>query len=209
MATKPQPSELIKLTFLALSRDFPERVKLKEHSLEYSEAAAIGNLVSAVYGANSKQMALVVAAQWTATNRDRRTGPNQVLYVDASYRADLLIDSADQMKAGVSGWLHLDRMSAELRDNLKQLWLSWIQVDHGAARASRLTDSSLSDIALEYPGYIRKMMALRSPRLTAVVHPVRPRLDPGAVLWVATVRYDKDRFVNPLVRFLPQIAVEV
>lgn len=209
MATKPRPTELIKLTFLALARDFPERLILKEHSLEFADAPASRSLVSAVYGAHSKQMALVVASHWSAANRDRKSGPNQVLYVDASYRADLLLDSRDQMKAGVSGWVHFDRMSADLRDSFKQSWLSWIQADHGVARASRMADCPLSDIALGYPGYIGRMMALRSPRLTAVIHPVRPRLEPSAVLWVATMRYEKHRFVNPIVRFLPQITVGV
>jgi hypothetical protein len=209
MVTKAQPTELIKLTFLVLARDFPERLILKDHSLEYADAVTTGNLVTGVYGAHSKQMALVVASQWTAANRDRKTGPNQVLYVDTSYRADLLLDSPNQMQAGVSGWVHFDRMSADLRDNLKHLWLSWVQADHGTARAARMADSSLSDIALEYPAYVRKMMALRSPRLTAVIHPVRPRLAPSTTLWAATVRYDKDRFVKPIVRFLPQVAVEV
>jgi len=209
MASKPKPNEFIKLTFLAMVRDFPERITLKEHSLDFSDAGPTGSLISGVYGAHSKHAALVLAANWTKEHVGRRIGPTQILHVDAVYRAELLIDRSDQMRAGVTGWLHFDRMSADLRDNVKNLWLSWIEAGHGKVNAARLADSSLGDIALEYPGYISKMMGLRAPRLTAIVHPVRPKLEPGSVLWVASVRYEKDRFIGPLVRFLPQIHVDL
>lgn len=206
---KPKPNEIIKLTFLVMTRDLPARVKLKDHSLEYSGSPAAPDLVAGVYGAHAKQMALVLASNWTKANKARRSGPNQILQLDVAYRADGLIDTLETAQGSNSGWMHFERLAADLRDAIKQEWLSWIRADLGAVRAARHTESSLAEISLEFPGYVARMMAKRSPRLTAVVHPVRPSLDPSAVLWVATVRYERQRFQEPVVRFLSQVRVDV
>jgi hypothetical protein len=213
MATKER--DLVSLTFLVESRDMPERVKLKEHSVAFAKSEELvggGSLISGVYGAHSKQMALVLAAAWTRDNRQRSTGPNQILQLDVGYRVNNFIETRSTTTHETlesTGWLHMDRLSAELREDLKDEWLGWIRADLGNARANRHVDTPFAEIAMEFPLYVGKMLAKRSPRLLAVVHPVRPTIDPTAVLWVATVRYDKERFVDPVIRFLPNIKVEV
>lgn len=201
------------MTFLALTRGIPERLKLKEHSIAFRKSEEMpGTLVSGVYGAHSKQMALVLAAGWSKDNRENSKGPNHCLQLDVGYRIDNFADTRQIMTSDrleSTGWLHMDRIASDLREELKDEWLEWIRSDLGGKKHQDVADKPFAEIAMTHPLYVAKMMAKRSPRLVAVVHPVNPTLDPSAVLWVATVRYDKNRFVGPVVRFLPHVNVEL
>lgn len=213
MATKKR--DLISLTFPAFTRGIPQRLNLREHSVAFPQAEEMAGhtgLISGVYGAHSKQMALVLSSKWHAEHRDAPSGPNLVLQVDTGYRIDNFTETKTlitEESLAATGWLHLDRLSAEVREGLKEEWLGWIYKDFGGPRAARLADTPLSEIAMQYPIYVGKLMAKRTTRLTAVVHPVHPAIDPTAVLWVATVRYEPERFEDTVVRFLPACKVDL
>jgi hypothetical protein len=205
VATK-QP-DLISLSFVAVTEGLPARITLKEQSLAFADADHLAgqNLVSGVYGAHSKQMALVMASEWKKANQGKKKGPNQANLIDVLYRVDKFMESRglttrDDLDS--TGWLHLDRLSADLREEIRAEWLKWMRADLKPSQMNSLEDTSLGELALQYPRYVGKMMAKRNPRLSAVVHPVYPDLNPSIVLWVATVRYEKERFVDPVVRFM-------
>ena len=202
--------DLISLTFVAIVEGLPNRITLKEHSLEFVESELLkGSLVTGVYGAHSKQVALVMAADWNKQNEAKRSHRTRALLVDARYRIDNFMESTRQLTTRESlektGWLHLDRLSAELREELKAEWLDWIATDFSEKHHAQMAELSFAELAMKHPRYIAKMMAKRSPRLTAIVHPVNPSMKPDEKVWAATVRYEKDRFVAPVVRFMPVV----
>lgn len=207
---KVKQPDLISLTFIAVVEGMPSHIKLRDHSLEFPEGEHFhGALVTGVYGAHSKQVALVLAADWNKQNETKRTNQTRALLVDARYRIDHFQDTtrplATMESVEKTGWLHMDRLSAELREELKAEWLEWIAADLGDKEYARMADKSFAEIAMIHPRYVAKMMAKRSPRLTAVVHPVHPSMGPNERVWAATVRYEKDRFVEPVVRFMPVV----
>lgn len=129
--------------------------------------------------------------------------------LDANYKVDNYDLTRSQVRRETleqTGWLHLDRVSTSFREELKEQWLTWIRADAPHGVANRLRELSLADIAQQYPRYVDHMFKER-PEIRGIVHPVNPVIDPSVVLWVATVRYDADRFEGATVRFLPQIEV--
>lgn len=210
---KVKQPDLISLTFVAIVEGMPAHIKLKDHSLEFPESEHLrGTLLTGVYGAHSKQVALVMSADWNKQNENKRSNKSRALLVDARYRIDNFMDSTRQLATRESldktGWLHMDRLSAELRDELKEEWLAWIADEFDARHHARMSELSFAELAMTHPRYIERMMAKRAPRLTAIIHPVRPSMAPKDTVWAATVRYEKERFVEPVVRFMP-IAVDL
>lgn len=207
--------DVVSLSFLVLSRGMPEEVKLKECSLEFSGNDAMNStsgLITGVYGAQSKQLALAAASNWTKSHEGSKSkGANRVLMLDVGYRVENFVKTRDQIREDVmreTGWLHMDRLAASYRDEIKEMWIEWIHKDIGALKAADLESQSLTDIALQYPRYVARMMK-KDPDIKVVIHPVVPMIDPTSVLRAATVRYTKDRFVDPNIRFLQDVAIVV
>jgi hypothetical protein len=102
----------------------------------------------------------------------------------------------------LTGWLHLDRLQADFRDELKVQALEWVRNDVSKAAAVRAEELDLRRIFLEHPELVKHLFAARRQKLVGVVHPVRPKVAPGEELLAATVRYDANRFVEASVRYL-------
>lgn len=207
---KVKQPDLISLSFVAIVEGLPNHITLKDHSLEFVESEHLkGSLVTGVYGAHSKQVALVMASDWNKHNEAKRSHRTRALLVDTRYRIDNFMESTRQLTTRETlektGWLHMDRLSAELREELRHEWLQWIAQDFKEAHLEQVSELSFAELAMKHPRYIAKMMAKRSPRLTAIVHPVNPSMKPDEKVWAATVRYEKDRFVEPVVRFMPVV----
>jgi hypothetical protein len=129
--------------------------------------------------------------------------------VDVNYRIDNYALTREQARPDLlaqTGWLHMDRIASSFRDEIRESWVDQIVRDQGTSVAGGLANMSLVDIAARYPKYVALMMK-KDKSLRGVVHPVHPTIDSGVTLWVATVRYDKERFEHATVRYLPQVNV--
>lgn len=203
--------DMVSLSFLAHSRDVPDQLRLKEHSLSFvgHDASMSAGLITGVYGAHSKQTALVAASNWSRQHQAGSGGPNRILMIDVNYRVDnynLTREQAREETVKETGWLHLERTASSYREEIKETWISWIDKDVGPAAATSVKDMSLVDIAARYPRFVA-MMLKKDKAIRGIVHPVNPSLDPDVNLWVATVRYDKERFESAAVRYLPHVTV--
>lgn len=200
---------MVSLAFLVYAKGVPEKVELKDHSLQFVDSGSFSSgLITGVYGSHSKQMALVCAANWSR-QRSGSSGLNRILMLDANYRVDNYDLTRTQVRADTlekTGWLHLDRVAASFRDEIKEQWLAWIASSSAPGVAARMSDMSLIDIAQKMPRCVARMLD-ENPDIRGIVHPVSPTIDPSVVLWVATVRYESDRFEGATVRFLPQVEV--
>lgn len=199
---------MVSLAFLVHCKDIPEEVALREQGLSYvGGEKSSDDLITGVYGSHSKQMALVCAATWSR----ERAGKSRILMLDANYKVDHYDLTRSQVRPDTlekTGWLHLDRVAASFRDFIKSEWLKWLEPQLAPGVLAKLDDLSLADIAQRYPKYVNQIMK-DHPEIKGVVHPVHPTIDPSVALWVATVRYEADRFEQPTVRFLPQVKVIV
>lgn len=203
--------DVISLSFLVLASEFPKKVKLKENSLAYVRADENpSDLITGVYGSNSKQAALVMASRWSRLNEDSE-GVNRALLLDVDYLIDNYVLTRDQTVEEtliLTGWLHFDRIASSYRDELKGIWLDWISKDMSPAAAEMYQKVTFNELALKHPEYIKKMFK-KFPFINGIVHPVVSTLDPKQILWAATIRYDKSRLSNASMRFLPQVSVDI
>lgn len=212
-APRVRQSDQVSLSFVALvettDEKLPSILKLRDHSLQFNECEHFPKtVITGTHGLTSKQELVVIAGAWSKGKKGRLP-----LTIDTQYRVDNLKEAnrnhATWEAVTQTGWLQIDRLSAQLRDEIKSEWLGWIEEDLGSRRAARMAELTLGEIALEHPRYVARMLRKTSPRLTVIIHPVHPKLDPEKVLSVATVRLDKDRFVGPAVRFMSNIEVAV
>ncbi|NCT99843.1 MAG: hypothetical protein GXD23_20930 [Comamonadaceae bacterium] len=203
--------DMVQLSFLAHTRDVPDRIRLRDCGLGFAGQSAdlSAGLITGVYGASAKQAALVAAARWTQEHQ-RAAGLNRVLMVDLNYRVDnfhLTREQARRDTVQETGWIHFDRIGAALRDELRDQWVEWIVRDTGTRRAA-VADDSLVDLALKFPDCVAKTFQ-HEKAVRCIVHPVNPAIDPSIVLWAATLRYDKKRFEDASVRFLPHVQIQL
>lgn len=210
---RPNKLDMISMSLLVMTRDMPESVKLKDSSLDYEGRVtdSSSRLITGAYGSHSKQMALVAASEWNQKHQGAKSGPNRILIMDMNYRVDNFKLTREQGRPDLiaqTGWMHMDRLQVEYRDEIKHDWLRWISKDKGVQTAISLEDVQLVDIAFRYPQYVTKMMKDHS-EIVVVVHPVRLTIAPETKLWAATVRYDRERIDTPLIRFMPDIQVVV
>ncbi|MFC5500104.1 hypothetical protein ACFPOE_21350 [Caenimonas terrae] len=210
---RPNKLDMISMSLLVMTRDMPDSVKLKDSSLDYEgrEQDTSGRLITGAYGSTSRQLALVAASAWTHKHQGAKAGPNRMLVLDMNYRVDNFKLTREQGRPdliAMTGWMHMDRLQVDYRDEIKHDWLRWIAKDKGKQTAIVLEDVKLADIALRYPQYVAKMMKDHS-EIMVVVHPVRLTVKPDEVLWAATVRYEPERMDTPHIRFMPDIQVIV
>jgi len=199
------------LSLLVYTRGIPDSVRIRDHSLDFvgREESDFGPFLTGVYGTHSKQMALVCAAAW-ARDRASSSGLNRILMLDVNYRVDEYERTRIQATPEIlklTGWLHMDRIASEFREQIRAGWVEWIRSDVLHAAFERVKDYSLGDLAQKYPQYVARM--LRENRdIRGIVHPVHPKLDTTVTLWVASVRVDEpDRFDKPALRYLPDVPV--
>ena len=204
--------DMAALSFLIHTKDIPKEITLNDHSLSFigSQESLFDaeNIITGVYGAYSKQVALVMASRWSS-DRVGKEGLNRILMLDVNYKIDNYSLTREQTRKDIleqTGWLHMDRMATSLRKEVKAQWLDWIDQESPIGVAQRLEDESLNDIAVKYPKYVRRMMA-ENPSIRGIVHPVNPVLEPTACIWAASVRYEAERFHGANVRFLRQVEV--
>lgn len=208
MAPKFKRAEVASLTFIAFvpGATIPDKLSLGDHSLEFPGSDKLSNsLISGVYGAQAKAAAVIIAAEW---NKELEKGrrPSRALLVDTQYRIDNMQEGSRALitreTLDLTGWLHLDRLQADFRDELKVQALEWLRNDVSRAAAVRAEELDLRRIFLEHPELVKHLFAARRQKLVGVVHPVRPKVAPDEELLAATVRYDANRFVEASVRYL-------
>ena len=204
--------DMAALSFLIHTKDIPKEITLNDHSLSFigSQESLFDaeNIITGVYGAYSKQVALVMASRWSS-DRVGKEGLNRILMLDVNYKIDNYSLTREQTRKDIleqTGWLHMDRMATSLRKEVKAQWLDWIDQESPLGVAQGLENESLKDIAVKYPKYVRRMMS-ENPSIRGIVHPVNPVLEPTSCIWAASVRYEAERFNGANVRFLRQVEV--
>ena len=207
-----KPISIINLLFLyEVHGEMPAQVNLTRCSVEFFGEKRSSELITGIYGTKSKQIALENLARWNAqhaaTPEQRAKGakPAKLIMIDAQYTIDS--GQANRKRGSAkfvsdSGWMNLERVSTQMRDEIKALWLKWIARSHGPGRADALTDETMLRLLSDYPEFVPKLFK-EYDGLVGVLHPVRPKFGPQVVLWVATVLMEPDRFSEVEARYVP------
>jgi len=88
------------------------------------------------------------------------SGASRALLIDVRYRIDNFMATTNLPATcevmEKTGWVHMDRISAELREELKEKWLEWISADFGAKHQKLMADSRFLEITRPTRGTSRR-----------------------------------------------------
>lgn len=165
-------------------------------------------LLTGVLGRHSREALLFASSKWSQAPQQILDGCRAYL-VDSKYHISNYAATkglTTPMSVDQTGWLNLGRITSAYREELRRLWLDWIQKNSTFGTTEMLERESLLEIALQKPGFILELFK-NDPGLQGVVHPVRPRFCSDVRVMAATVRFDKTRFRESEMRFFDQVAI--
>jgi hypothetical protein len=158
-----------------------------------------------IYGTNSGDAGGFLASNWASRN------DKQVYFLDVWAEIPNFHSSRAQMTRQIlqeSHWLHLDRMSVDLRDEIKDSLLGWVKRKFGPEERQAIEKHTVQQILLKYPEFAVKLLDDDSD-LGMIVHPIYTSFDKGEgrqlSLWAATIRTDRISIKGAEIRYLPEI----
>ncbi len=140
-----------------------------------------------LYGTNSLDTGGHLASQFARKNGQRVFFLDTFLEVPEAHttRAQLSVD-----RAATSHWMHLDRISSELRKIIKGRLLEMIAARFGRHIAVLSGDLTVTQLVLAHPWLVEALMEVM-PNIGMLVHPVYLAYDAQAEkrisVWAATI----------------------
>ena len=187
------------------SKDAPKRVDVRKFSLDYVGKKEDKKYMTGIYGTNSGDAGGYLATNWANDEKSR------IFYLDVWCEIPNFHASRAQMTRQTiaeSHWLHLYRMSVDLKDEIKQEFLGLIKKKHGQEAEQAASDLSCQQLVLAYPFLVNKLLDAE-PDIGMLVHPVYTHFDEGSVkplsLWAATVNTDLIQIRGAEVRYMPDV----
>ena len=208
--TKPishgsRPKEWIPLTNYAMVDQIPSSLALKDHLLPFEGAKSDSKFLWGLYGSASMNRALFLADAYASRHK------KQMLTIQLWYHVDhfqLVKSKITPEIAEQSGFVHLDRLQSDYRDELRELVLLDLHKRTHGAQYETLQNMSLEDIMVRHPECVNVIFD-QNKKVNVVVHPVRQLYDENDARPVnlATVRNIKARLAAAEVRYLEDIKV--
>lgn len=203
-----RPKEWIPFVNFAMVQDTPASLKLSEHLFPFEGATADPKYLWGLYGTTSINQGLFLADAYATKHKKRP------LTVQAWYRIDHFDQVRSQLSreiAELSGFLHLDRLKTDFREEVRQFILNCMHQEMSAAQLTRSKDLPLDQLIAKHPRYVRSILEANR-KINVVVHPVYQTYDKSntRTLHVVTVRAIKSRVMAAEVRYLEdQVKVEI
>ncbi len=201
-----RPRDWIPFANFALVAKIEPQLELRDHLLPYQGSVDSSGLLWGVHGTTSINAAIFAAAAEAARRRC------QSLQITTWYRVDdfsAITTPLTRESSRAAGYLHLGRLSASFREDIRSTWLAWLEKEAPTQHAKQ-AELGLEDLALLHPEFVQRMLT-QNETLHMVIHPVRaafaaPDTPP---LWVASVRADPTRVMASEVRYVPDVRVVV
>jgi len=203
-----RPKAWIPFTNFAMVDKVPSSIKLQDHLFPYENLDMDSGFIWGLYGTLSANQGLFLMDTFA-----RKQGKIP-LTLQGWYR----VDNFDRVRAQIdleiaedSGFLHLDRLKSNFREELREVVLDAAPKEINGWPAALCGDWTLNELILRYPRLLRVIFA-QYRKINMVVHPVHQMYDPAdrRSLTVATMRMVKSRVMSVQVRYLEdQVKVTV
>ncbi|GEM_PF-6806512 len=205
------PKDSVFFTSFALVDKVPKSLSMESHLFPFAGEQTDPDdrrpraYLWGVYGTGSQNRALFLAD--AAASRQHR----QLLTVGVWYRVDnfeRVRSLITQEMAEEFGFLHLDRLKTDYREQIRQFVLEQLRKDVSSAQFSVYASKSLDEIIVRHPKYARALLEANR-KINVVVHPVRQLYDEADTkpVYIATVRAIKARIMAAEVRYMEHIKV--
>lgn len=197
-----RPKEWIPLSNYAFFDKRPDSIVLRDSLVAFEGARPDPAFLWGVYGTSSMNHMLFLADNY-AQHRNKLSFSVQMWYhVDYFERVKSKISPEI---AHESGFIHLDRLQSEFRDEIRDLVVASIKERVSGSQFEIIRTMNLSDIMMRHPECVRVIFD-RYKKVHVVVHPVRQLFDETdrRPVHIATVRNVKSRIMAAEVRYFEE-----
>ena len=200
-----RPKDWIPFVNFAMVENVPRKLSLRENLFPYVGAKGDDSLIWGVYGTTSINAAIFAAASHAVTRRCQSLQITSWYFIENFKSVTTQITRESSM---TNGYLHLGRLNAAFRNEIRDIWLGWIARDM-SKQSVGLENESLEDLAIRFPMLVRRMLA-DVPEWKMIIHPVQQEYTTSTVpIWIATAKVEKDRIKTSEVRFIPDIEIVI
>lgn len=195
-----RPKAWIPFANFALVPEMPQSLRLQDHLFPYEGMDLDPAYIWGVYGTISANQGLFIVDAYARQNG------LMPLTIQGWYR----VDNFDQVRSQVdrevavsSGFVHMDRLKMQFRDELHHILLSYAQKHINGFNSQAMTNLTVGELLLQYPVLVKAVFE-HFPSINMVVHPVRQIYLPNEkrTFSVATMRLLPERVMSLSVRFL-------
>jgi hypothetical protein len=180
-----------------VSSSFPIGLTLATHALQVS--GVLGSSTwSGVFGTDSAERALYLAQRSADARR------SQCFTVRTWVPLRDLEDNRGRMtheQVRHTGFLHLDRIKAEFRDELHDCVLAWLAISRHGEQMSQLQNLKMGELMARFPSAAEVLLDAH-PTVSLIVHPANLVGGDGRPVWVGTVRRQDLRHFRSETRYL-------
>jgi hypothetical protein len=185
----------------------PKSLNLRQNSLDYVGAAPSRKHVTGVYGTNSRDTALFLASSWADAHGKLLMLLDTWVHMPNFQQTRLQI-TREIVKE--SKWLHTDRLSSSLKEEIHAKMLKWIMKAKSNQEAAEAIDMTVSALMLKYPELAMRLLD-EDADIGMLIHPVYAKFDTSeekVPFWAATIHTDRIEIAACEVRHAPEIKVE-
>lgn len=207
--TTARPKSWIPFLNFAIVDTIPQELNLRDHMFPFAGAEQDKRFIWGLYGTMAFNQGLFLADAYA------RQHGKHALAVQGRYRLDnfeLIRSQIDREMAEASGFVHLDRVKASFRDELKEVMMAKAQERHPGFSRAAYADKPIGDLVLNYPSLVRELFDYVK-EINMVVHPVKQQYDSSddRSFFLATMRVEskecRDRVMDAGVRYMEAIKV--
>lgn len=195
-----RPKAWIPFTNFAVVDKVPSVIKLQDHLFPYEGCEMGEDFLWGLYGTLSANQGLFLIDAFA------RKHNKMPLTLQGWYRVDnfdRVRSQIDSVIAEESGFLHIDRLKSNFREELRDLVIADAEKQIVGWQKGLHADRSLSEILIRYPRLIKSIFDY-SKNINIVVHPAMQMFDPldHRPMSIATMRAISDRVMSVQVRYL-------
>jgi hypothetical protein len=189
-------------------KDPAQAIQLGEHLFPYEGCSMDrAKFIWGVYGTMSQGHALFMAGAEAAKRKCK------TLVIQGSYKLenfDLVRTLVDREMMLSTGYMHIDRLKTQLRDEVKEQVLVAAKKRYPGIDIDEQAKKTLATIVCDYPGLVRDIFDLYK-KVNMVVHLTKPSWAPKERrgIYVSTMRRVASRIQNVDVRFMPGVQVNI
>lgn len=193
-------------TFAFVDRP-PPRIAYLDHLVPYRDADDNLDIPWGVYGTTSFNACSFFASHYAANQKRLLIVLTLWYYIEGFAAAtSKLPHSLEQ----TNGFLHMGRLGADLRDELREEMLSMLRKQRSPEQLSRSKSLPWGMLLMREPVLVRQFLA-NHKEIQVIVHPVQQTYDPHAEesIQIGSFKLKRDLIKVVEARFFPDIVVAI
>lgn len=186
-----RPKNWIPFANYALVDGTPSELRLQDNLFEFQGQDHDPHFLTGVYGTTAQNQAMFLVSDYAAKHK------KNFLIIQGWYQIDESDGNRaqiDKETAHATGFLHLERVKKQYRQELHEILLDAGEAEIKGFKRPAWEDKSHTDLVVQYPQLVKALFAY-DRKINMIVHPVRQSYDKAdtRTIAIATMRLIKSR----------------